>query len=606
NGTFEKVTSFGLLPNMILYLLSDYHMSVALGANVLLIWSAATNFLRLVGAFLVDPLLGRFLAIFSWFYLQSHAFALMSTRAGGIRPCSLAFSVNLIDCKDNPKRERKVTLRDSSDGSWNYRNDTKVDTPTKNLSHEFPANSWCFSCRSPSWSVPRHFSWLYLQSHGMILLWLTTMLPNAKPPPCDLRWYRWLGKTERLRYGIQVRSWNYRNYTKVDTPTKNLRLLNKACILTKPEDTNKDPWSLCTVEQVEELRVLIRVIPLWSSSIMLSVNMNQSAFPILQAKTMDQHVTKNFEMPPASLGFFNIVKLMGMILLWLTTMLPNAKPPSCDLRVPKSCQSPTPVQYTLLFTAFALMSTGAALMGVLIAFTGIVNIQDHHGWRVGFGIPVVLMPISTLSFIVAYPLYYKMKVEKSLFASLCQVVSAAWKNRKVMPPDSSDGSWYHWNDSKVATPTKNLSVKLRMGACLVFSILAMVTSGIIEHIRKQKAIEEGFFNDSQAVVKMLAMWLVPQQLFHGISESLNIIGQMEFYYSEFPKSMSRVATSLYLHGAGIGSLLGSLVLRSVNAITKQEGKESWVSTNINKGHYDNDYWLLAINELCKFFLLCGV
>ncbi|GKC30968.1 NRT1/ PTR family 1.2-like protein, partial [Tanacetum coccineum] len=305
--------------------------------------------------------------------------------------------------------------------------------------------------------------------------------------------------------------------------------------------------------------------------------------------------------------------------------------------------------------------------------------EDHHGWRVGFGIPVVLMLISTISFIVAYPLYYKMKVEKSLFTSLCQVVSAAWKNRKVTLPDSSGGSWYYTNDTKVVTPTKNLSlhpyktrrynqrsvnmnqsafpvlqtksmdrditknfeippaslgifnivtlmvwvilydrviipllskfkgkpvyisVKLRMGAGLVFSILAMVTSGIIEHIRKQKAIEEGFFNDSQAVVKMSVMWLVPQQVFHGLSEALNIIGQMEFYYSEFPKSMSSVATSLYLLGAGIGSLLGSLVLSSVNAITKEDGKESWVSTNINKGHYDNYYWLLVIMSCVNFF-----
>ncbi|GKE69439.1 NRT1/ PTR family 1.2-like protein [Tanacetum coccineum] len=129
----------------------------------------------------------------------------------------------------------------------------------------------------------------------------------------------------------------------------------------------------------------------------------------------------------------SIFSLMGMILLWLTTILPNAKPPPCDLRVPKSCQSPTPVQYCLHFSAFALMSIGAGgirpcslafgadqidckdnpkrerllesffgwyyaatLMGVLIAFTGIVYIQDHHGWRVGFGIPVVLMLISTL------------------------------------------------------------------------------------------------------------------------------------------------------------------------------------------------------------------
>nr|GEX09405.1 protein NRT1/ PTR FAMILY 1.2-like [Tanacetum cinerariifolium] len=166
-----------------------------------------------------------------------------------------------------------------------------------------------------------------------------------------------------------------------------------------------------------------------------------------------------------------------MILLWLTTILPNSKPPLCDLRVPKSCQSRIHVQYSLFFPAFALMSIGAggirpcslafganqieckdnpkrerllesffgwyyalALMGVLIAFKGIVYIQDNHGRRVEFWILVILMLISTLSFILAYPLYYKMKVEKSLFTSLCQVVSAAWKNRKVTLSDLSDGS----------------------------------------------------------------------------------------------------------------------------------------------------------------------
>ncbi|PWA61416.1 hypothetical protein CTI12_AA371220 [Artemisia annua] len=108
-------------------------------------------------------------------------------------------------------------------------------------------------------------------------------------------------------------------------------------------------------------------------------------------------------------------------------------------------------------------------------------------------------------------------------------------------------------------------------------------------------------------LEMSAMWLVPQQVFHGLSEALNIIGQMEFYYSEFPKSMLSVATSLYLLGAGIGSLLGSLILNSVDAITKEDGKESWVSTNINKGHYDNYYWLLVIMSCVNYlyYVVCS-
>ena len=63
NESFEKVASYGLTPNMILYLMKDYKMSLANGQNLLFLWSAATNFFPIFGAFLADSYLGRFLTI---------------------------------------------------------------------------------------------------------------------------------------------------------------------------------------------------------------------------------------------------------------------------------------------------------------------------------------------------------------------------------------------------------------------------------------------------------------------------------------------------------------------------------------------------------------
>ncbi|CAK9166097.1 unnamed protein product [Ilex paraguariensis] len=60
NEAFEKVASYGLTPNMILYLMREYHMEMATGSNILFLWSAATNFLPVVGALLADSLMGRF------------------------------------------------------------------------------------------------------------------------------------------------------------------------------------------------------------------------------------------------------------------------------------------------------------------------------------------------------------------------------------------------------------------------------------------------------------------------------------------------------------------------------------------------------------------
>jgi solute carrier family 15 (peptide/histidine transporter), member 3/4 len=63
NEAFEKVASYGLLPNMIFYLMKGYGMSITKGTNLLFLWSAATNFTPTVGAFLADSYLGRFLTI---------------------------------------------------------------------------------------------------------------------------------------------------------------------------------------------------------------------------------------------------------------------------------------------------------------------------------------------------------------------------------------------------------------------------------------------------------------------------------------------------------------------------------------------------------------
>ncbi|KAI9192809.1 hypothetical protein LWI28_027955 [Acer negundo] len=60
NEAFEKMASYGLLPNMIFYLKEEYNMEVARATNLLFIWSAATNFLPVLGAIVADSYVGRY------------------------------------------------------------------------------------------------------------------------------------------------------------------------------------------------------------------------------------------------------------------------------------------------------------------------------------------------------------------------------------------------------------------------------------------------------------------------------------------------------------------------------------------------------------------
>ena len=74
---------------------------------------------------------------------------------------------------------------------------------------------------------------------------------------------------------------------------------------------------------------------------------------------------------------------------------------------------------------------------------------------------------------------------------------------------------------------------------------------------------------------------------------MNSVGQYEFFYSEFPKSMSNIASTLRDLSVSVGGLVATLTLNIIDQVTSRGGKPSWMSSNINQGHYDYYYLVLA-------------
>jgi len=109
------------------------------------------------------------------------------------------------------------------------------------------------------------------------------------------------------------------------------------------------------------------------------------------------------------------------------------------------------------------------------------------------------------------------------------------------------------------------------------------------------------------VLKMSALWLAPQLCLGGISEAFNAIGQNEFYYKEFPRTMSSISASLGGLGMAAGNLVSSFLFNTIENVTSRGGKEGWISDNINKGRYDKYYLVIAgvsaLNLL--YFLVCS-
>ncbi|CAL5439738.1 unnamed protein product [Camellia sinensis] len=516
NDALVKVASYGLSANMILYVMGDYHIGVTQATNILFLWSAATNFFPLVGAFISDSYLGRYLTIglgcitsllgivVLWLtamipqarpphcnlYKESckspssaqyaillGSFALVSIGAGGIRPCSIAFGADQL----NNRAGRQKFF------SWYY-----AATAVAVL---FVSTGIVYLIDRTGWKI----------GFGILaILMFLSALSFFLASPIYIKQKATLSlftslvqvmvvsfKNRRVAFPSQTSILGYHNKgSTLSEPTNKLRFLNKACIIRNPEDLTPDgaasnPWKLCTVEQVEELKSLVRVMPLWSSVIMMSINVSQGSFQLLQAKSMDRHVTSSFSIPAGSFGMFTIASAV----LWII-------------------------------------------------------IFDR-----------VILPLS----------------------------------------------------SKIKGKPAHVGLKMRMGLGLFCSFLAMAVAATVEHFRKTKAIESGFLNNPLGVIPMSAMFLVPQQVLNGMADAFNAVAQNEFFYSELPKKMSSIAMCMAGLGMTMASLLASVLIHTVDKLTRRGGKESWLSNNINKAHYESYYWLLAIMSAINifYFLRCS-
>ncbi|XP_040379813.1 protein NRT1/ PTR FAMILY 2.3-like [Oryza brachyantha] len=104
-------------------------------------------------------------------------------------------------------------------------------------------------------------------------------------------------------------------------PSNSFRFLNRAAVIPDGDVNPADgeaarPWRVCTVQQVEDLKAVLRILPLWSSSIILSVSIGvQINFSVLEALVMDRALGR-FTVPAASFfvsSLFAVVVFLGLI-----------------------------------------------------------------------------------------------------------------------------------------------------------------------------------------------------------------------------------------------------------------------------------------------------
>lgn len=148
---------------------------------------------------------------------------------------------------------------------------------------------------------------------------------------------------------------------------------------------------------------------------------------------------------------------------------------------------------------------------------------------------------------------------------------------------------------------KGLTELQRMGIGLVIGMLAMLAAGATE-IERLKNVIEG-----HKVSSLSIFWQIPQYVLVGASEVFMYIGQLEFFNGQAPDGIKSFGSSLCMASISLGNYASSMLVNMVMKITTKGDKPGWIPDDLNTGHMDRFYFLIAVLTAFDFviYLFCA-
>ena len=235
------------------------------------------------------------------------------------------------------------------------------------------------------------------------------------------------------------------------------------------QNESNNPWRLCPISQVEEVKCILRLLPIWLCTIIYSVVFTQMASLFVeQGDAMNTQIS-NFRIPAASMSSFDILSVALFIFLYRRVVAPIVR------RVRKDSNGLTELQ--------------------------------------------------------------------------------------------------------------------RMGIGLVIAVMAMVSAGIVECYRLKYARKD--CKHCQGSSSLSIFWQVPQYALIGASEVFMYVGQLEFFNAQAPDGLKSFGSALCMTSISLGNYVSSLLVSIVMKISTVDNMPGWIPGNLNKGHLERFYFLLA-------------
>ncbi|CAH8311118.1 unnamed protein product [Eruca vesicaria subsp. sativa] len=355
----ERLSYFGIVTSLVVYLTTILHQDLKMAVRNANYWSGVTTLMPLLGGFVADAYLGRFATalLATIIYLMGLILLTLSWYIPGLKACHEEMCVE-------PRKAHEIAFFIAiyliSIGTGGHKpslesfgaDQFEDDHPEERLMKMSYFNWWstglCAGVLTAvtvivyiedriGWGVAGIILTVVMSTSLLIFLigrpFYRYRAPTGSPLTPMLQVFVAAISKRHLSCpndSSRLHELSREEYTKGRflTSTNNLRFLDKAAIIENKESENamaekESPWKLATVTKVEELKLLINMIPIWFFTLAFGICATQgTTFFIKQAIIMDRHIGHSFIVPPSSMFALVALSMITSLTLYEKLLVP--------------------------------------------------------------------------------------------------------------------------------------------------------------------------------------------------------------------------------------------------------------------------------------------
>ncbi|KAG8080980.1 hypothetical protein GUJ93_ZPchr0007g4640 [Zizania palustris] len=315
NETFEKLGSIGTAANLMVYLTSVFHMTNIKAAVALNVFNGTTNLATVAGAFVSDLYLGRYATV---------AIGCIATLIGMIILTMTAAMPTLHPppCAGGGEGQCVSATRGQFTVLGLAFAFIVAEQRELVVGFAIPALLMLISCA------------LFFAGAGLYVRVRPEGSPFAGVARVSVAAIRkrWVAAPADGTGEFLFRTRHASDVVSRLPYTDQFKFLDKAAVVLSNSEVGgdglpKNPWRLCSLQQVEETKCILRILPVWVTCIVYYIPFAQTnTYIVLQATQSDRRLGgRGFEVPPGSFTVFPMLALTVWIPFYDRLVVPWAR-----------------------------------------------------------------------------------------------------------------------------------------------------------------------------------------------------------------------------------------------------------------------------------------